>query len=397
MTTVDISSNTNLSASDGVTLTEDSISNTDKGSSQNIFKTVAVSGQSNVISDSNADTVTLVAGANVTLTTDASTDTITIDAAGSGGGSTYLAGTDLDLTGSTFSLETTLDSVDTINLAGTGTLNGLDVIDATSESTIEGAIDTLANLTSASTLATVGTLTGGATGAGFTLDFGSSTLSGNIGGSNIDESTLAGLTTSNFASANISQWTNNAGFITDGNTGWDNSYGFITASSSETLTNKTIAAGSNIITGITASNLTAGDFSSVINTGTYSIDVSGNAGTVTNGVYTTGSYVNPAWITSLAGSKVSGNISGNAATATLAANATDAVHAAYADTAGVASTSADLICTGCIGGTEIDESMLAGLTTSNFGNANISQWTNNAGIRVGIIHMDLLLHPQQIH
>lgn len=48
----------------------------------------------------------------------------------------------------------------------------------------------------------------------------------------------------------------------------------------------------------------------------YSINISGNAGTVTNGVYTTGSYANPAWITSLAGSKVTGNISGNAATAT---------------------------------------------------------------------------------
>jgi len=37
---------------------------------------------------------------------------------------------------------------------------------------------------------------------------------------------------------------------------------------------------------------------------------------VTNGVVTTGSYADPAWITSLAGSKVSGNISGNAANVT---------------------------------------------------------------------------------
>ena len=44
--------------------------------------------------------------------------------------------------------------------------------------------------------------------------------------------------------------------------------------------------------------------------------VSGNAGTVTDGVVTTGSYSNPSWITSLAGSKVSGNISGNAANVT---------------------------------------------------------------------------------
>ncbi len=34
------------------------------------------------------------------------------------------------------------------------------------------------------------------------------------------------------------------------------------------------------------------------------ISIDGNAGTVTNGVYTNGSYANPAWITSLAGSKV---------------------------------------------------------------------------------------------
>jgi len=47
--------------------------------------------------------------------------------------------------------------------------------------------------------------------------------------------------------------------------------------------------------------------------GTWSIDVTGNAGTVTNGVYTSGSYANPTWITSLAGSKITGNISGNAA------------------------------------------------------------------------------------
>ena len=39
-------------------------------------------------------------------------------------------------------------STDTLNLTGTGTINGLDAIDATSETTIESAIDTLANLTS---------------------------------------------------------------------------------------------------------------------------------------------------------------------------------------------------------------------------------------------------------
>lgn len=39
-------------------------------------------------------------------------------------------------------------------------------------------------------------------------------------------------------------------------------------------------------------------------TGTWGISISGNAATVTNGVYSTGSYVNPAWIVSLPWSKI---------------------------------------------------------------------------------------------
>lgn len=51
-------------------------------------------------------------------------------------------------------------------------------------------------------------------------------------------------------------------------------------------------------------------------TGTWGISVSGNAGTVTNGVYTTGSYADPTWLTAVAGAKITGNISGNAANVT---------------------------------------------------------------------------------
>jgi hypothetical protein len=40
------------------------------------------------------------------------------------------------------------------------------------------------------------------------------------------------------------------------------------------------------------------------------ISIDGNAGTVTNGVYTTGSYADPTWLTSLAGSKITGTIDG---------------------------------------------------------------------------------------
>lgn len=56
-------------------------------------------------------------------------------------------------------------------------------------------------------------------------------------------------------------------------------------------------------------------------TTTYAISISGNAATVSNGVYTTGTYSNPSWISSLAGSKISGDIAGNAGSATKLATA----------------------------------------------------------------------------
>jgi hypothetical protein len=54
--------------------------------------------------------------------------------------------------------------------------------------------------------------------------------------------------------------------------------------------------------------------------------ITGNAGTVTNGVYTTGSYANPSWITSLSGSIIAGPVAsalaaGSATTAGTATNA----------------------------------------------------------------------------
>lgn len=66
------------------------------------------------------------------------------------------------------------------------------------------------------------------------------------------------------------------------------------------------------LTNLSASNLTSGTVPTARMSGSYPIDISGkattagNADTVSNGVYTTGSYSNPAWITSLAYSKLSG-------------------------------------------------------------------------------------------
>lgn len=54
--------------------------------STNVFQNVAVSGQSTVTADSETDTLNLIAGSNITITTDASTDSITINSTASGGG-----------------------------------------------------------------------------------------------------------------------------------------------------------------------------------------------------------------------------------------------------------------------------------------------------------------------
>ena len=56
------------------------------GSVSEAFKTIAVSGQSDVVADSATDTLTFVAGSNMTITTNASGDSITFASSGGGGG-----------------------------------------------------------------------------------------------------------------------------------------------------------------------------------------------------------------------------------------------------------------------------------------------------------------------
>lgn len=87
-TTGKLIQNSGITIADGAT---GSLSGTNTGD-QNLFQTIAVSGQSDVVADSATDTLTLVAGTNVTITTNASTDTITISASG-GGGTTSMART----------------------------------------------------------------------------------------------------------------------------------------------------------------------------------------------------------------------------------------------------------------------------------------------------------------
>lgn len=85
---------------------------------QNVFATIAVSGQSNVVADSANDTLTLVAGSNVTITTSADGDSITIAASGGGGGAT----TALDNLASVAINQSLTPATDNLYAIGSGTL-----------------------------------------------------------------------------------------------------------------------------------------------------------------------------------------------------------------------------------------------------------------------------------
>ena len=61
------------------------ITSTATGSVTEAFKNIAVSGQSNVVADGATDTLTLAAGSNMTITTNASNDTITFASSGGSG------------------------------------------------------------------------------------------------------------------------------------------------------------------------------------------------------------------------------------------------------------------------------------------------------------------------
>lgn len=105
------------------------------GGDQNLFETFAVSGQLDVVADSPTDTLTLVAGTNITLTTDQATDEITINGTSPAGAQnlfetvrvsgqndivadnttdilTLVAGTDIEIT--------TDDTTDSLTINSTG-------------------------------------------------------------------------------------------------------------------------------------------------------------------------------------------------------------------------------------------------------------------------------------
>ena len=113
-----------VSASDGISASGTgegaavTLTNTDKGSSQNIFKNVAV-GATTIVADSNNDTLTVEAGTGISVSANATTDTVTIGNTGV----TSIAGTtdQISVSGSTGSVTVSLPNA--VVMPGTLTLN----------------------------------------------------------------------------------------------------------------------------------------------------------------------------------------------------------------------------------------------------------------------------------
>lgn len=105
---------TNQTGNSSVTFT-----NTDRGSSQNIFKSFTVSGQDTIFADSNTESLEIVAGNNITISTNDTTKQLTINAADDGD---YLPSAGGTLTGAlTLTGSLTLDDTQLVTNSTTTT------------------------------------------------------------------------------------------------------------------------------------------------------------------------------------------------------------------------------------------------------------------------------------
>lgn len=119
---------------------------------QNTFGSIAVSGQSDITAGSTNDVLTIAAGTNITITTDAGQNTLTINSTASGGGSASDSFSTISVSGQSSVVADS--SADTLTLvAGTGisltTNPSTDAITITNTSTAGSSFNSLSDATSA--------------------------------------------------------------------------------------------------------------------------------------------------------------------------------------------------------------------------------------------------------
>ena len=148
---------------------------------QNVYTTVAVSGQTNLVANSVSETLTFAAGSNITLTTTPGTDTVTIAAAGGSSITVQEEGSSLSTAASTLNFvgagvtATGSGSTKTITIPGTGTVSeAFKTIAVSGQSNVvaDTATDTL-------TLVAGSNMTLTTNAAGDSITFASSGSSGN--------------------------------------------------------------------------------------------------------------------------------------------------------------------------------------------------------------------------
>ena len=242
------------------------------------------------------------------------------------GSATYYAGTGLSLSSNTFSITNT-----GVTALTYGSASAVPVIAVNAQGQITSATTTTIAITN-SQVSGLGTMsTQNANSVAIT--------GGSINGTTIGVSTAAAITGTTIT-ANTSFSGSGSG-LTGTATGLSiggNAATATSATSAGSVTNSVTfnnggsggASGStfNGASALTVSYNTVGAPSTTGTnaSGTWGISVTGNAATVTNGVYTTGSYSNPAWITSILGSIVSGAVTSATTATNIASGTTGALH-----------------------------------------------------------------------
>ena len=217
---------------------------------------------------------------------------------------TYNAGTGLTLTGFTF-------SITNIGTAGTyGSASAVPVFTTNAQGQVTSVTNTSISITN-SQVSGLGTMsTQNANSVAIT--------GGSINGTTIGGSSAAAITgttitaTSSFSGSGSGLTGTASGLSIGGNAATATSAGSVT--NSITFNNSgTGAASGTTYNGSVAQTISYNTVGAPSTTGTgasgiWGINITGNSATVTNGVYTTGSYSNPTWITSILGSIVSGAV-----------------------------------------------------------------------------------------
>ena len=136
-----------VSVSNPTTTPNITVTNTDTGSAQNIFKNVAVAGNSTIVADNNDDTLTLQAGTAISISTNATTDTIRIENTAPDQTVVLNAGTGIGVSGTypNFTISNTNSGNASIANITVTSLQGLQSTSSLSTTTLYNVTDAVGN------------------------------------------------------------------------------------------------------------------------------------------------------------------------------------------------------------------------------------------------------------